>query len=56
MPCPSAIHAVPKNTDIENPPLRLPLGKVPLTTIQPKLDRVKKGLEDWRAVAEGAVF
>lgn len=43
-------------TQIEKPPLRLPLGKVPLTTIQLKLDSVKKDLEDWREVAEGTVF
>jgi NAD(P)-dependent dehydrogenase (short-subunit alcohol dehydrogenase family) len=40
----------------ENPPLRLPLGKIPMTTIQMKLDSVKKDLEDGRAVAERVVF
>lgn len=39
-----------------NPPLRMPLGKVPMTTIQMKLDSVKKDLEDGRAVAESVVF
>jgi hypothetical protein len=41
---------------LENPPLRLPLGKVPLTTIQAKLDSVQQDLNDWRAVAENTVF
>jgi NAD(P)-dependent dehydrogenase (short-subunit alcohol dehydrogenase family) len=40
----------------ENSPLRLPLGKIPLTTIQMKLDSVKKDLEDARSVAESVVF
>ncbi len=43
-------------TTVANPPLRLPLGKVPLTTIQAKLDSVQKDLNDWRALAEGTVF
>lgn len=38
------------------PPLRLPLGKVPLTTIQMKLDSVKNDLENARSVAESVVF
>ncbi len=41
---------------LENPPLRLPLGKVPLATIQAKLDSVQKDMNDWRAIAEGATF
>jgi hypothetical protein len=40
----------------ENPPLRMPLGKVPMTTIQMKLDSVKTDLEAGRAVAESVVF
>jgi NAD(P)-dependent dehydrogenase (short-subunit alcohol dehydrogenase family) len=40
----------------ENPPLRMPLGKVPMTTIQMKLDSVKSDLEAGRAVAERVVF
>ncbi len=43
-------------TTVENPPLRLPLGKIPLTTIQAKLDSVQKDLNEWRTVAEGTVF
>ncbi|WP_343488086.1 oxidoreductase [Allomuricauda sp. d1] len=40
----------------DNPSLRLPLGKVPLMTIQMKLDSVKADLEYNREVAENVVF
>ena len=40
----------------DNPPLRLPLGKVPLITIQAKIDAVQADLNAGRAVAAGAVF
>ena len=49
----SAIYQV---STLGSPPLRLPLGKVPLATIQTKLDSVQKDLNDWRSVAEAAVF
>lgn len=49
----SAIYHI---STLETPPLRLPLGKVPLATIQTKLDSVQKDLNDWRSVAEAAVF
>jgi NAD(P)-dependent dehydrogenase (short-subunit alcohol dehydrogenase family) len=51
-----AAHVIVNMVYSENPPLRLPLGKVPLTTIQMKLDSVKKDLEDGRMVAESVVF
>jgi NAD(P)-dependent dehydrogenase (short-subunit alcohol dehydrogenase family) len=51
-----AAKAIIQITNIENPPLRLPLGKVPLTTIQMKIDSVQKDLNDWRIVAESVVF
>jgi NAD(P)-dependent dehydrogenase (short-subunit alcohol dehydrogenase family) len=51
-----AAEAILQVANSENPPLRLPLGKVALGTIGAKLDSVKKDLEDWRAVAEAAVF
>jgi NAD(P)-dependent dehydrogenase (short-subunit alcohol dehydrogenase family) len=51
-----AAEAINQITKTDTPPLRLPLGKVPMTTIQMKLDSVKKDMEDWRTVAEGAVF
>lgn len=42
--------------NLENPPLRLPLGKIVLTAIEAKLESVKKDLENWREVAASAVF
>lgn len=51
-----AAAAIYHITTLENPPLRLPLGTIPLTTIQAKLDSVQKDLNDWRALAEGTVF
>jgi NAD(P)-dependent dehydrogenase (short-subunit alcohol dehydrogenase family) len=51
-----AAAAIYHITTVENPPLRLPLGKIPLTTIQAKLDSVQKDLNDWRELAEGAIF
>jgi NAD(P)-dependent dehydrogenase (short-subunit alcohol dehydrogenase family) len=39
-----------------NPPLRLPLGKVALATIQAKLDSVTQDLNNNRAIAESVVF
>ena len=51
-----AAQAIVSMVNTENPPLRLPLGKVPMTTIQMKLDSVKKDLEDGRLVAESVVF
>ncbi len=51
-----AAQAIVNMVYSENPPLRLPLGKVPLATIQMKLDSVKKDLEDGRMVAESVVF
>jgi NAD(P)-dependent dehydrogenase (short-subunit alcohol dehydrogenase family) len=51
-----AAEAIWHISTLEQPPLRLPLGKVPMTTIQLKLDSVKKDLEDWRELAESVVF
>ncbi len=51
-----AAKAIIQITNTENPPLRLPLGKVPLNTIQMKINSVQKDLNDWRSVSESAVF
>lgn len=48
--------AIIQITEVENPPLRLPLGKVPYVTIGMKLKSVEKDLADWKEVAEGTVF
>ena len=36
--------------------LRLPLGKIPLTTIRTKIDSLRSDLEENRNIAENAVF
>lgn len=51
-----AAQAIYDLAQMDNPPLRLPLGKIPMKTIQMKLDSVKSDLEAGRTVAEGAVF
>jgi len=51
-----AAEAIIKITELIQPPLRLPLGKVAIGTITSKLDSVKKDLEDWRELAESAIF
>jgi NAD(P)-dependent dehydrogenase (short-subunit alcohol dehydrogenase family) len=51
-----AAQAIVAMAQSDNPPLRMPLGKVPMTTIQMKLDSVKTDLEAGRAVAESVVF
>jgi len=51
-----AVKAIINVVESDNPPLRLPLGKVPLTTIQMKLDSVQKDLNDYKEVAESVVF
>jgi NAD(P)-dependent dehydrogenase (short-subunit alcohol dehydrogenase family) len=40
----------------ENPPLRLPLGKVALGTISSKIESVQNDLNNSRAIAESTVF
>jgi len=39
-----------------NPPLRLPLGKVALATISSKLSQMQQDIDNWRTVAEEAVY
>jgi len=51
-----AAAAILQLTTLENPPLRLPLGKIAVSTIQAKLDSVQNDLNNWRTVAEGAVY
>jgi short-subunit dehydrogenase len=40
----------------DNPPLRLPLGKVPLKTIQAKIDSLQSDLDQGAKIASSAVF
>jgi NAD(P)-dependent dehydrogenase (short-subunit alcohol dehydrogenase family) len=51
-----AAKAIFEVTNLENPPLRLPLGKVAIASLTTKLDSVTKDLYDFRAIAESAVF
>lgn len=51
-----AAAAIIQITQAENPPLRLPLGKIAVNTITSKLESVRTDLDNWRAVAESAVW
>lgn len=51
-----AAKAIFDITGLENPPLRLPLGKVSLGSITAKLESVKNDLDNFRHVAENAVY
>ena len=51
-----AAAAIIQITQLENPPLRLPLGKIAVTTLSAKLQSVQADLDNWRNVAEGAVI
>ena len=51
-----AAQAIINITNSENPPLRLPLGKVALATIASKLESVQRDLEATRDMAENVVF
>jgi NAD(P)-dependent dehydrogenase (short-subunit alcohol dehydrogenase family) len=48
-----AIFAI---TKLNSPPLRLPLGKTALASLQAKITSVQANMETYRAVAEGTVF
>ncbi|WP_298146630.1 oxidoreductase [Flavobacterium sp.] len=43
-------------TNLENPPLRLPLGKIAIASLTAKLDCVTKDLNDFKTVAESVVY
>lgn len=43
-------------TNLENPPLRLPLGKIAIASLTAKLDSVTKDLNDFKTVAENSVY
>jgi NAD(P)-dependent dehydrogenase (short-subunit alcohol dehydrogenase family) len=51
-----AAEAILSIIKMEQPPLRLPLGKIALVSLQTKIDSVQKDLNDYRAMAESAVF
>jgi short-subunit dehydrogenase len=43
-------------TNLENPPLRLPLGKIAIASLTAKLDSVTKDINDFKTVAESVVY
>jgi NAD(P)-dependent dehydrogenase (short-subunit alcohol dehydrogenase family) len=51
-----AAQAILATVRADHPPLRLPLGKIALHTLQAKLDSVQQDLNAGRDVAAGAVF
>jgi NAD(P)-dependent dehydrogenase (short-subunit alcohol dehydrogenase family) len=51
-----AAAAIVALTETEHPPLRMPLGKIALVSIQAKIDSLKNDLEHGRATAESVVF
>lgn len=51
-----AAKAIFDITKLENPPLRLPLGKIAIVSLTTKLESVKGDLEDFKKIAESAVF
>ncbi len=51
-----AAKAIIQIASIENPPLRLPLGKVALHTIVSKITSVNQDLESYRILAENSVY
>ncbi|WAC12429.1 oxidoreductase [Dyadobacter pollutisoli] len=51
-----AAAAIIQITQTENPPLRLPLGKIAISTLTAKLQSVQQDLDNWREVAASAVY
>ncbi len=51
-----AAMAIINISNLPEPPLRLPLGKIAIGTISSKLEHVRKDLEDWKDLAESTVF
>jgi NAD(P)-dependent dehydrogenase (short-subunit alcohol dehydrogenase family) len=51
-----AALAIISAANMENPPLRLPLGKIALATISSKLESIQNDLEASRQIAENVIF
>lgn len=51
-----AAEAIWQLTHLENPPLRMPLGKIAINTISAKIDSLRQDVETGREVAVGTVF
>ena len=51
-----ASKAIIDITKIETPPLRLPLGKIAIASLNSKIESVKNDIENFKKIAENAVF
>ena len=51
-----AAKAIIDIANLDNPPLRLPLGKVAVQTLTAKLESVSKDLNNYKTIAENSVF
>ncbi|MBC8033204.1 MAG: SDR family NAD(P)-dependent oxidoreductase [Chitinophagaceae bacterium] len=51
-----AAKAILDIANMDKPPLRLPLGKIAVVSLTSKLDSVQKDLNDFRELAESAVY
>ncbi|MEO8235554.1 MAG: oxidoreductase [Flavobacterium sp.] len=51
-----AAKAIFDITNLENPPLRLPLGKIAIISLTTKLESVKNDIENFKEIAENAIF
>lgn len=51
-----AAQAIIHIAGLENPPLRLPLGKTAIATLNSKISSVQKDLDTWTALAESAIY
>jgi short-subunit dehydrogenase len=51
-----AAQAIIDITKLDTPPLRLPLGKIAIISLNAKLDSVQKDINNFKDIAESAVF
>jgi NADP-dependent 3-hydroxy acid dehydrogenase YdfG len=51
-----AVKAMIKVAELDNPPVRLPLGKMTVDLIEEKLRQVQKEVDEWREVAIDTAF
>src|SRR5690606_26357883 len=51
-----AANAIYDITNLDTPPLRLPLGKIALHSIASKLESVQHDLDNYRHIAESAIY
>jgi short-subunit dehydrogenase len=51
-----AAQAIIDITKLDTPPLRLPLGKIAIISLTTKLESVQKDIDNFKDIAEGAVY